>query len=501
MDRQNRSASFTDPFDKIFHPRRVAVLGVSQEGFGFGRAITSSLLAIGFDGEIFPVNPRGGETLGLKVYRSVDEIPGGIDFAVITLPAKLVPGALEECRQKGAAGAEILSAGFRETGTPEGMALEEDIKSVSRRGIRVIGPNCFGIYCPRSGLTLIPGPDLSRESGGVAFLSQSGGMSIDFAHLGGSRGLRFSKVVSYGNGADLREIELLRYLGDDPETGVIAMYIEGVENGREFFRTLREVSERKPVIIYKGGLSDAGRRAVASHTASMGGTRNIWESMLRQCNAVQVYDLEEMTDACLAFTMLPGKAYRGLTVAGGGGALGVAAADYAEAFGLAIPPLRADLQESILPLLPRPGSSASNPIDVANPFVPPETLKQMLSISAGDANIDIQVLIQLLYHYKSLTGVLGAASVRDITPSALIADAASDVVKETGTPLVMVLPNPKRDADSIEVEQVTRETKLALLRKGVPVFDGLREAMRAIGSVSRYHARLEGRNTKNGAGA
>jgi acyl-CoA synthetase (NDP forming) len=150
-----------------------------------------------------------------------------------------VPAALEECRKKGAAGAEIMSSGFRELGTSEGSDLEEEIKKIAARGIRVIGPNCFGIYCPESGLTFLPGPDLSRKKGNVAFISQSGGMSIDLANIGKWMGINFSKVISFGNGIDLRETELLNYLGQDPETHVISMYIEGIDDGESFYQTHR----------------------------------------------------------------------------------------------------------------------------------------------------------------------------------------------------------------------------------------------------------------------
>ena len=234
MDQKALRKSGTN-FERIFHPKRLAIVGVSTEGgSSFGTGIFRSLQFIGYSGEIFLVNPKGGELLGNRIYKSVEDIPDGIDFAIIAVAARLVPDVLESCRLKGAEAVEILSAGFKELGTSEGIALEQQIKQIAARGIRVIGPNCFGIYCPKSGLTLLPGPDLSRESGTAAFLSQSGGMSIDFANEGKSIGLKFSKIVSFGNGADLRDAELLRYLGDDPETGVINMYIEGIRMETHF---------------------------------------------------------------------------------------------------------------------------------------------------------------------------------------------------------------------------------------------------------------------------
>jgi acyl-CoA synthetase (NDP forming) len=188
----------------MFAPASVAIVGVSSEGFGFGRGIFISHLAIGYEGKLYPVNKRGGSIEGMTIYPSVEAIPDNIDFAIIAVPAHLVSSALEACRKKGAVGAEILSSGFREIGTSEGIALEEELQIIARRGIRVLGPNCFGIYCPKSGLTMLPGPDLSREPGGVALLSQSGGLSVDFGYTGKWRGIRFSKVVSFGNGCDLR---------------------------------------------------------------------------------------------------------------------------------------------------------------------------------------------------------------------------------------------------------------------------------------------------------
>ncbi len=480
-------AEFND-LERIFNPKRVAIVGVSSNGMGFGAGILGSLLMIGFEGELYPVNPKGGEFLGLKIYQEVSEIPEEIDFAIISVPASDVPATLDACRKKGAAGAEILSAGFRETSTPEGIALEEKILEEAKKGIRIIGPNCFGIYCPRSGLTLLPGPDLSRESGDVAFLSQSGGMAIDFGQMGKWMGIGFSKMVSFGNGVDLRERELLDYLGDDPETGVIAMYAEGVNDGSTFLRVLREVAGKKPVIVYKGGLSDAGSKAVASHTASMGGSERIWKSALRQCNAVQVHGLEEMAEASLAFSFLPQRSYKGISVVGGGGALGVAACDAAEAYGLELPVLDKKISDRIMSILPKPGSSAFNPVDVANPLVPPSTLQETLLLAAEDDRIDLQILIQLLYHYESLAMALGADSVRDVTPYRELADSVEDVIERTGKPVIIVLPNNKRELQSMDLEEMIRDARDIFLKKKIPVFDDLFDALRAINHVSKYYA-------------
>jgi len=474
--------------ERIFFPRRLALIGVSNRGNLFGSGTLSALLEIGFGGRIYPVNPKGGDFRGLKIWESIDAIPEAIDLALIMVPAPAVPAALEHCRLKGAAGAVILSSGFRESGSAEGAALEEQVQHIAARGIRVIGPNCFGVYCPRSGLTFPPGPDLSRRSGTVAFLSQSGGMAVDLAHMGQWMGLGFSKMISFGNGADLRETELLEYLYTDAETHVIAMYLEGLDEGRRFFDTLKTVTARKPVVVFKGGLSQSGRAAAASHTGSLAGGRRVWQTLLRQCNAVPAHDLAETAAICLAFAMLPPGVYRNVSVTGGGGALGVGACDLAEANGLVLPPLAAATVERVERLLPQPGSSAGNPIDAANPFLPPAAMEKVLLETAQDPRIELQIVIQLLYHYQSLLGVTGAASVEEITPYRELAEALGRVVRQSGKPIVLVLPNNRRHAAAMDVEAMMREARAVFLKKGLPVFDDLKVAMGAVRRLSDYYA-------------
>jgi acyl-CoA synthetase (NDP forming) len=475
-------------YERIFHPRRLAIVGVSAEinGAGFGAGIFKSITAMGFAGEIFPVNPKGGTIEGLNIFKNVEEIPGNIDFAIIAVAARFVPDVLEACLKKGAAGAEIISSGFSELGTDEGRELERRTKEIAAKGIRVVGPNCFGIYCPASALTLLPGPDLSRESGPVAFLAQSGGMSIDFAHAGKWMGIRFSKMVSFGNGADLRETDLLRYFKDDPDTKVIAMYIEGIQDGDSFFKEIKAAASKKPVIVYKGGLSRAGARTVASHTASMGGSGVIWKSVLKQANAIQVNDTGELAQACLAFALLPPKIFSGISVIGGGGAIGVTACDTAETYGIEIPPLGEDLQARINDYLPKPGSSAINPVDVANPFVPPQALKEVLLAAAEDKRIELQIIVSLLYHYKSIAKMFNKP-VAEITPYKELAQAVRDVVDQTGKPVIAVLPNAKRGVDDLDIIEMIALTRKEYVDRGIPVFDELHEAIRTIAHVNTYY--------------
>ncbi len=476
-------------YERIFHPRVIAVLGVSTEdGFGFGAGMFRAITMMGFEGKIYPVNPRGGTFAGQEIYKMVEDIPEPVDFAVIAVAARYVPAALEACRAIGVAGAEILSSGFSELGTDEGRDLERQISAIAARGIRVVGPNCFGIYCPKSGLTMLPGPDLSRESGPVAFVAQSGGMAIDFAHAGNWMGVRFSKMVSFGNGADLREAELLHYFASDPETKVISMYIEGIKDGDAFFRELQAAASKKPVIIYKGGLSAAGARSVASHTASMGGSLVIWQSILKQAGAIQVHDSEELAQTNLAFALLPPKSFKNISVVGGGGAIGVTACDMAERYGIEIPPLPADLRARIESVLPRPGSSAINPIDVANPFVAPQALKEVMLAAAQDERIELQILVSLLFHYKTIARLLHQP-VADVAPFRELAQAVRDVVTQTGKPVIAVLPSAKRGVESADVVEMIALTRQEYVNYGIPVFDEMHDAIRAIAHVNTYYKR------------
>ena len=294
-------------------------------------------------------------------------------------------------------------------------------------------------------------------------------------------------MVSFGNGCDLRETEMLRYLRHDSQTKVICMYVEGVSDGRDFFAALKETTAEKPVIVIKGGLSESGSRAAASHTASLGGQRVIWEAALKQCQVTQVANLEEMSDAALAFSLLPAQEYKGCSITGGGGALGIAAADAAESFGIKVPSLRKDLQTAILEVLPKPVSSATNPIDIANPFVGPVHIREILLRASEDENINFHIVIQLLYHYKSLQLSMEGVKLSDITPYKELMKVCREAMDIGKKPVVLVLPNIRQDEDDIEIEEINRETRRLFIEAGMSVFDDVTNALRAISYVSKYY--------------
>jgi hypothetical protein len=222
----------------------------------------------------------------------------------------------------------------------------------------------------------------------------------------------------------------------------------------------------------------------------MGGSRRIWQSILRQANAVQVGDSAEMAQVCLAFSTLPNRVYRNITVVGGGGALGVAASDIAERFGLTIPQFSDQLAQRIDALLPKPGSSPGNPVDVANPFVPPKTLREIIRLAASDERIDLQLFAFLVHHYKNRSIATGQP-LKSLVPLMELADAIQSVVTETSKPVTVILGNTKDGPDDLDVVEMIMDARKAFMERGIPVYSSLFECLRAIGHLNSYYERKD----------
>ena len=334
------------PLDVILHPGSIAIVGVSKTQQGPGSGFLSSLLAQGFTGKIYPVNPKYTEVEGLKCYASLREIPDTVDYVISRVPAREVPKMLEDTASKGAKAVHLFTARFSETGRPEAAQLEQEILKLARKlGIRIIGPNCMGVYYPAHGLSFAD--RFPKESGSIALASQSGNLSFDLVTTGAMRGLRFSKVISYGNAIDLNESDYLDYFAQDPQTKVIMMYIEGVKDGRRFFDTLRRTTAIKPVIILKGGEGQAGARAISSHTASLASLLEVWNAAISQTGAIAAESFEEFIDLAVSFYFLSPPAGKRVGVIGGAGGASVLAADECESAGLDVIPLPQEFREQL----------------------------------------------------------------------------------------------------------------------------------------------------------
>jgi acyl-CoA synthetase (NDP forming) len=348
--------------DYAFYPRHIAVAGASEQAVSFGYHYLRHLIDYGFKGEIYPVNPHKESVLGLKAYPSLAEIPGDVDFVICCLSADRVLTLLDDCARKNVKVVHLFTARLSETGRPQAVEMEKDIQvKAARLGINLIGPNCMGIYSPEAGVSFSYG--LPIEPGNVGVVFQSGGVATLLIQTAALLGIRFSKAVSYGNGLDIDESDIIDYLADDPKTEIIAAYFEGIKDGNKFLNSIRRAARNKPVIAIKGGRGKAGARAVSSHTASIAGSRSIWGTVFTQLGVMQVQDLDEMINLLTLFSGLPPVRGRRLGIIGGGGGKGVLAADLAEEAGLSVPPLSPEMRDQLKPILPALWDWLSNPID------------------------------------------------------------------------------------------------------------------------------------------
>jgi len=348
--------------DYAFYPGQVAIVGASEQTVSFGYHYLRHLIGYGFKGEIYPVNPSKESVLGIKAYHSVAEIPDDVDFVICCLSADRILSLLDDCAKKNVKVVHLFTARLSETGRPEAVEMEKEIQiKAARLGISLIGPNCMGIYNPETGISF--SYNLPMESGEVGLVFQSGGAATLLIQTAALLGIRFSKAVSYGNGLQIDESDIIDYLADDPKTKIIAAYFEGIKNGHKFLNSIRRVARSKPVIAIKGGRGAAGARAVSSHTAAIAGSRSIWETVFNQYGVMEVRDLDEMVNLLSLFSGLPQVRGRRLGIIGGGGGKGVIAADLAEEAGLSVPPLSPEMRSQLKSVLPAIWDWLSNPID------------------------------------------------------------------------------------------------------------------------------------------
>jgi acyl-CoA synthetase (NDP forming) len=475
--------------DRTIHPASVAVVGASHTPGKFGWLYLKALIGINFSGRLFPINDHVEEILGLKTYPSLAALPEVPDLLVVTVPARFVADYLEEAAALGIPGAVVMSSGFAELGE-EGKLMQRRITDIAARGMRIIGPNCFGIYSPRAGITLIPGSGFSRDPGPVGFFAQSGGMTADLGQMAMSRGIRFSAMVSYGNAVDVDEVTLLEYFAADRNTHFIASYMEGVKDGRRFFTLLRDVAKIKPVVIWKAGITEAGGRAAASHTGSMGGSRRMWESLFSQTGVISVRGLEEMLDVLMMLAYVYPRGGRNVAIVGGGGGLAVEASDLAELAGLRLPPFGPDVTGRIATLLQGAGSSPANPVDVGNPVVHPSVLVQIMKMAAALPEVDALIVVQFLFHVYVL---FRRVSGRDDVPLStfatypVLAEGIKEICREFGKPVIGVFPETAtaENDEEVELEIEWRKARHALLNAGAPVYPSMERAVNALAKTAR----------------
>ncbi|MBD3230369.1 MAG: hypothetical protein GF329_19475 [Candidatus Lokiarchaeota archaeon] len=468
--------------EKFFFPKSIAIIGASTKQFKFGGLFLKALIDFNYQeyGKIFPVNPKGQKIQGLDSWM-LEDIDHNIDLCYITVPAAKVPNEIKKCAKKNINNLIILTAGFKETGE-KGRKLEEECKRLAEKNsINIIGPNCFGVYCPKGGVTLLPGSDFPKESGDVAMLSQSGGNSVNFVLLGQSYGILFSKVISYGNACDLDLPDFISYLNEDKDTKLIVAYIEGVKDMDRLRTVLNDLT--KPLIIWKSGLTRDGARAASSHTGFLSGKKEIWSGFFRQNKILQVNSFEELLDATNIVSKLePLKLETNIRekigVIGGGGGIGIEISDFANKYNLRIPKLNRKIEKKLRKFLPDEGTSINNPLDIGNPFYLIRDHKRFFQIFLEDPNIKILVLDFIMDFVLDIKRIY-----RKI----------KKIKKEKNIPLIIILRSLHITSKDISMEKNYRKIREKFQSINIPVFPSFNRGIRALSNYIKLYEKIEDR--------
>ena len=374
----------TTSIDRLFTPSSVAVIGASRQEGKTGHEILITLIRGGFEGRIFPVNPKADAIESLPCYKDLAAIGETPDLAVIVVPKDRVKSVVEQCARVGTKAAIIITAGFKESGE-EGERLEREIlRTAQRAGMRIVGPNCLGIMVPGRKLNASFGGDLP-EPGSIGYFSQSGSLLASIVDMARAEGIGFSKCVSIGNKADVGELDLLRYFGRDDETRVIAGYLETITDGDAFVREAERISRDKPILLMKAGETGAGREAASSHTGRLAGTQQAYEVVFERSGIIRCESILRQFDYARALADQPLPAGRNVAVIANAGGPGIMAADALEGEGLTLAPLTDETRHALAEQVPG-AANLANPIDVLGDALA-ETYEAALRLALQDPNV------------------------------------------------------------------------------------------------------------------
>jgi acyl-CoA synthetase (NDP forming) len=382
--------------DRIFNAKSISIIGASNKEKSFGRMFLEGIIRMGFE-NIYPVHPRDTEMMGLKSFKSIKDIPVTVDLAILMTPPAETLRIVQDCVGKVSSGIIVFTAGFGEKGE-EGKKTQQEIARIAREnGIRVIGPNALGFYCPASKLLTFPEAlslGLPKESGKLGVISHSGSFVDYLTCLLSAKSIRFSKAVSCGNECDLNAVDFLEYLGQDSDTRLIVSYLEGIKDGKRFFTLAQRISKQKPIIVWKGGVTESGAKAALAHTGALAGSKQIWEAMFKQSGIVSVTSFEEIVDCSMAFYHSKLPRGRRVAIVSGQGGTGVGTSDNCVRLGLELANLSETTLGKLTQIVPPVGATVGNPTDIGvavllNPGLYGEAIK----ILADDDNVDMLLVI------------------------------------------------------------------------------------------------------------
>ncbi len=443
----------------LLAPRSIAVIGASTQPGKVGHDIVNNLVTEEFMGKIYPVNPKAEKILGLTTYASVKDIPSDVDLAVIVIPAPAVPGALRECGEKGIKNVVIISAGFKEVHSAEGIALEEELASIVKQyGISLVGPNCLGILRPSRKMNASFAKGLPPV-GNVTLISQSGATAVGIMDLAPSLGLGFASVFSIGNKATMSESDYLEHCAADPETHVIGLYLESIDDGRRFLETAARITPTKRIVLLKSGVSRRGMKAAASHTGALAGSDAAIDALCAQSGIRRARSMEEFLDLLCTFSHQPPLLSNTIAVVTNAGGPGILATDACERFGLSLATLSPRVADTLKEALPET-ASIGNPIDLI-----------------GDAKTDrYEAGLIACRDDEGIDGVVVILTPQIMTPSEEIADTIIRIMRPA--PLMPVVT-------CFIGGNLVERARTKLRNHGIPVFDTPEQAVRAMAALRK----------------
>jgi len=448
--------------DNFFQPNSVAVIGASRDPEKLGYAVLNNLKEGGFEGPLYPINPKAEEILGLEAYESVLDIPDPIGLAIIVVPAKIVPHVLRECGEKGISAVVIITAGFREAGR-EGLEQERELIEIAKEyDLRLIGPNCLGVIDTETPLNATFAAGMPPR-GPIAFMSQSGALGTAVLDLAMAGRVGFSKFVSLGNKADVSETDLLRAWGDDTHSRVILIYVEGLPDGQEFMDVARKVTRNKPVVAIKSGVTKSGSRAVSSHTGSLAGSEEAYKAAFKQAGVIRAGSMEQVFDYALGFAYQPPAKGNRVGIVTNAGGPGILATDAVEHAGLEIPRLSNETVQALKEYLPG-AASAANPVDVLGDALA-DRYEHAIELVLDDPKVDSLLVIitpQAMTEIEKTAHAIGRLSENAEKPILACfmgearVDAGIRVLREYGVPNY---PYPERAAATLAAIDSYRREK------------------------------------------
>ncbi len=468
--------------NSIFFPRNTAIIGASPtDGY------TYALLATKMRDRLYLVNPNYQELLGRKSYASIMDIDVPIDYAVIAVPVRFALSAVSDCINKGVKGVHLFTSGFSETGLPEGVKREKELADMARGKLRIIGPNCMGTYCPKSGLSFNPAS--TNVEGNIGVISQSGTFAQLFVYAGRTMNMKISKMVSYGNAVDLDCPDFLEYLADDPDTSVIALYIEGIRDGRRLRSALEYAAGKKPLVALKGGVTGAGGRVASSHTGSLAGTGETWSTMFKQSGVVQVDDIDDLLNTTVTMDLSRVPSGNGVAIVTYSGGFAVVQSDMCVKAGLQVPQFSSKAVDELRTFVPAAGTMIGNPLDSWQLFYRHSgegRLSDVLRIVAGEKQIHSIILqFDIIRFMTMMWGNGTEEKLRAITEDFL---AGCRFARDEAGRLVIITVAIDAYTDNEAERRMTLLAKKMCEDAGFPVAASLREAIRAVSYMYKYAA-------------